>query len=479
MEQNCNNLVIINYEDLLSESSEPLLPLLARAFGSDSDGGADDDGNGNGDGDNSSNTEPTSPPPALGLIAIRGIPSFVETKQKFLPLAHSLVNLPSDYLEENLTDAASFYSSGYSFGKEKLGHKPDISKASFYFNPVTDVPGTAQERKDYPASYPVNKWPEKKNKKRKGENGNGNDNCNDNGNESDSDSNSVEELVPGLKKLGKEMGCLMREVVALLAHHVDNYVVSCTGSGTGTGTGTARPSGYSPTMGREMRHTEKVKGRLLYYFPLDDDGGCASGDGDGDVADDSWIGWHNDSGFFTALAGDMYLDHETGAPLPRKSIDPQAGLYIMDRNGLVTKVDIPEDCMAIQIGECMQIITGGKVVATPHCVRGADPSWTVKYRENDGDRDNDGECDGNDETTNERISKVARISFPCFVDTVPSFPLRVPDTSSRKIVLKSSVGCADKVPPLEGRWKKDGMDFGSFLHDTFAMYYEWSNNKKD
>jgi len=457
MEQN-SNLVIINYEDLLSESSEALAPLLARAFGSDCDDNGD-----NGDSASkttSISTSTSASTSALGLIAIRGIPSFVETKQKFLPLAHSLVHLPSDYLEENLTDAASFYSSGYSHGKEKLGHKPDLSKASFYFNPVTDVPGTAQERKDYPASYPVNKWPEKI---KKGENANENE--------------SVEEMVPGLKKLGKEMGCLMREVVALLAHHVDNYVMSCAGSGSGPGT--ASPSGYNPIMGREMKHTEKVKGRLLYYFPLDDDSGCASGDGDGGGANDSWIGWHNDSGFFTALAGDMYLDHETGAPLPRDSIDPQAGLYIMDRNGLVTKVDIPEDCMAIQIGECMQIITGGKVVATPHCVRGADPSWTTKHRGNDVDEDNDGDGDGNDEITNERISKVARISFPCFVDTVPSFPLRVPDTSNREVVLKSSVGCADKVPPLEGRWKKDGMDFGSFLHDTFAMYYEWSNNKKD
>eukprot|EP01083_Nonionella_stella_P021441 59454_1 len=140
MEQN-SNLVIINYEDLLSESSEALVPLLARAFGSDCD---DND-------DNNISTSASAPAPALGLIAIRGIPSFVETKQKFLPLAHSLVHLPSHYLEENLTDAASFYSSGYSHGKEKLGHKPDVSKASFYFNPVTDVPGTAQERKDYPA----------------------------------------------------------------------------------------------------------------------------------------------------------------------------------------------------------------------------------------------------------------------------------------------------------------------------------------
>eukprot|EP00957_Ditylum_brightwellii_P065271 4950814-Ditylum_brightwellii.AAC.1 len=56
-----------------------------------------------------------------------------------------------------------------------------------------------------------------------------------------------------------------------------------------------------------MKQTEKAKGRLLYYFPLDngevkDDVNNAKDDAD--IAEYSWIGWHNDSGFLTALAGD-------------------------------------------------------------------------------------------------------------------------------------------------------------------------------
>jgi len=37
----------------------------------------------------------------------------------------------------------------------------------------------------------------------------------------------------------------------------------------------------------------------------------------------------------------------------------------------LTKVPIPADCLAFQIGETAQIHSGGLMQATPHCVRGA------------------------------------------------------------------------------------------------------------
>jgi hypothetical protein len=428
-------LVIINYNDLLEQSqnagphtktqlaSSSLSSQLSQAFGSH--------------------------PHALGLIAIRNIPAFLSTKQAFLPLAHKLAHLPPSYLEEHLTDEASMYNAGWSHGKENLASsasadgkvrvRPDLHKASFYFNPITDVPGSEEDRRMYPVSYPVNRWPE-------------------------------EEVLPDLERLGKKLGTLMRDAVAVLANHVDAYVreemeremememVGSHGGGTGSGATTAAAPSYTISMGKEMKVTEKVKGRLLYYFPLnandndneekeDDDDDLAqdqaneSGDSTNDN-EDSWIGWHNDSGFFTALAGDLYVHHDTGRPIPRQYIDPNAGLVVMNRNGDRVKVSIPEDCMAVQIGECLQIVTGGKVVATPHCVRGVDPSW---------DLDVGGVA--NEAEEGQRIkSKVARISFPCFVDTVPSFALKVPDGSSRDAVLASSVeGCA-KVPPLGERF---------------------------
>jgi hypothetical protein len=90
----------------------------------------------------------------------------------------------------------------------------------------------------------------------------------------------------------------------------------------------------------------KAKGRLLYYFPLSEEEVK-------DAGDDSWIGWHNDSGFLTALAGDMYVNDQTGEKV--NCPDPAAGLYVNARDGSAIKIDIPEDCMAVQIGECAQV----------------------------------------------------------------------------------------------------------------------------
>jgi len=36
----------------------------------------------------------------------------------------------------------------------------------------------------------------------------------------------------------------------------------------------------------------------------------------------------------------------------------------------MVKVDIAHDSLGIHVGECLQIISGGLLVATPHCVRG-------------------------------------------------------------------------------------------------------------
>lgn len=47
----------------------------------------------------------------------------------------------------------------------------------------------------------------------------------------------------------------------------------------------------------------------------------------------------------------------------------KSGLYIRTRGGDLTKVSIPTDCLAFQTGEALEIATGGKLAATPHCVR--------------------------------------------------------------------------------------------------------------
>ncbi len=327
-----------------------------------------------------------------GIIAIRNVPGFVEAKQAFFPLAHTLATLPSDLLEATLTDPDSLYNAGWSHGKEKLGDQPDFAKGSFYFNPVTDLPGTEEDRKTYPLSYPKNVWPD----------------------------------IPEFKERATRIGCIMKDAVIALTRHLDTLAQSQK---------TAYPSCF---LYNAMNGTEKVKARLLYYFPLESD--------NSQQKEDSWIGWHNDSGFLTALAGDLYVNHLTGTVV--ECPDPHAGLYVATRRGTF-RVEIPPDCMAVQMGECTQIVSGGVFSATPHCVRGISSSIG---------------------------QPIARISLPCFVDTPPSFPLCVPRGCDFQEVMDASV-TSYRVPPLEKRWTKDGMTFGDFLTKTFSLYYSW--NQKD
>eukprot|EP00518_Triparma_eleuthera_P000794 CAMPEP_0182453986 /NCGR_PEP_ID=MMETSP1319-20130603/808_1 /TAXON_ID=172717 /ORGANISM="Bolidomonas pacifica, Strain RCC208" /LENGTH=327 /DNA_ID=CAMNT_0024651951 /DNA_START=83 /DNA_END=1062 /DNA_ORIENTATION=+ len=291
-------------------------------------------------------------PGGLGVIAIRDIPGFTDAKAALLPQAHTLAHLPQSDLE-NLEDSKSLFNAGWSHGKEKLGDKPDTAKGSFYFNPLTDSPGTQEERDQYPVSYPCNVWP----------------------------TGPMPQLEPAAKALGR----LMHEQVVKLSVHIDKFAAT-------------KVKDYPPMLvSKAMETTEKAKGRLLYYFPLTPEA-AASGSAD------SWIGWHNDSGFLTALAGDMYVDDDTGAEIP--SPDPTAGLYVVDREGESVQVSIPPDCMAVQLGECCQIVTGGSLMATPHCVKGASPSASPGVR-------------------------VSRISHPCFIDTKPDFPLSMPPGRER------------------------------------------------
>jgi hypothetical protein len=165
------------------------------------------------------------------------------------------------------------------------------------------------------------------------------------------------------------------------------------------------------------------------------------------------------------------VSHSTGARIAEEGVDPNAGLYVMDRKSSsqqrILHVPIPYDCCAVQLGECTQIVTGGILVATPHCVRGCN---SVSYPD------------------------VARISLPCFVDTYPGFPLTIPEGISRQQVLQADAYSQDRVPPLALRWKtgfpedepeRDStatppmtpMTFGEFLQETFQMYYTWDPSR--
>lgn len=60
------------------------------------------------------------------------------------------------------------------------------------------------------------------------------------------------------------------------------------------------------------------------------------------------------------------------APPAEVSAPEGAGLYIYPRGKKeAVKVSIPADCLAFQTGEAIELLSRGKLAATPHYVTGA------------------------------------------------------------------------------------------------------------
>ena len=317
-------------------------------------------------------------PEGLGIIAIRGIPEWESMVNSALPFAHKVQALPSETLS-SLEDPGSLYSAGWSFGKEKFGDKPDTKKASFYFNPLCDDPNPPT-REQYPHFMPANLWPRKE--------------------------------LPQVEQHLKRLGSVMNEVTILLAKCIDALK-------------------YGVDIAGEMQSSRMAMARLLYYFPITEAEAvdCAA-------KADGWIGWHNDSGFLTALTPDMYFEHTTGRVVPNPEPDT-AGLWIAARNGTLHRISVPRDCLAIQCGESVQVVTGGKLVATPHCVR--PPVKTPG---------------------------ISRCSMPVFVGVGALFAMTSP--GPREEVFHHSI--KQWVPPLADRWT-GRQNYAEFLGDSFKAYY--------
>lgn len=95
-----------------------------------------------------------------------------------------------------------------------------------------------------------------------------------------------------------------------------------------------------------------------------------------DEVDDSWCGTHIDHSLLTVLCPSMYLFHPTPpsstsaplSPLVIPSPSRSTGLFIKTRAGKVVQASIPEDCVALQTGETVELLTSRRLAATPHFV---------------------------------------------------------------------------------------------------------------
>ncbi|KAG4966746.1 hypothetical protein JHK87_032397 [Glycine soja] len=254
-------------------------------------------------------------PNGLGILSVTDVPGYSSLRRNLLHLAPRLANLPKE-VKEDLEDPHSRYNFGWSHGKEKLeSGKPDILKGSFYANPILDTPTTeASLIQRYPSYCRSNIWPR----------------------------NALPELEVAFKALGK----LIFDIGLMLAYHCDQYVSK--------GMKIHKDEGLESILHRSRCH----KGRLLYYFP------SQQGVPDGNSLS-SWCGWHTDHGSLTGLTCSMFTRDGVEIACP----DSAAGLYIRTRNNQIVKVVYGKDDIAYQIGETTEILSGGYLCATPHCVQ--------------------------------------------------------------------------------------------------------------
>ncbi|MCB9596618.1 MAG: isopenicillin N synthase family oxygenase [Sandaracinaceae bacterium] len=96
--------------------------------------------------------------------------------------------------------------------------------------------------------------------------------------------------------------------------------------------------------------------RLLRYLPLNE------------AQIEQRVLWgeeHTDFNLLTLLPGGRFLDPD-GAPCARP--DEGSGLYLRTRSGEKVRGVAPEGCIVAQVGQQLEILTGGALLATPHVV---------------------------------------------------------------------------------------------------------------
>lgn len=355
-------------------------------------------------------------PTGLGILTVAGIPGLPSARAALLPLAHALNALPAPVLAA-CEDPPSRFNFGYSRGKEVLSDgRPDTAKASFYANPLVDGrPPSAAAAAAFPTVARPNVWPD--------------------------------DALPALRPAFVGLGRLLAGVGVLVARACDAVAARKGGSA-------APPP--SPSLASLIEGGDAAKGRLLYYFPPEEEGE-GEGEGAGAAAAapsasppaDGWCGWHADHGLLTALTRPLYVDATTGVEVEAPEAaaggaegegdDAPPGLYVRRRGAPPTappvRVVIPPGHAAFQAGEAAQVASGGRIVATPHCVRAPR-----------GGTGADGARRG-----------AARATFALFLQPRWDAPLAPPPGVS-----PAAVGVA--------RWRA-GDTFGAFSERTADAYY--------
>jgi isopenicillin N synthase-like dioxygenase len=348
----------------------------------------------------------------LGILTVSGVPDLERLRAALLPLAREFATLP-EAARAQYEDAASFYSVGWSHGKEKLGGgRLDLAKGSFYNNPLHNRPFADPALVEaYPSFAAPNIWPTAH--------------------------------VPAMEGAFMALGQRMVEVGRLVAVQCDTFIAR-------------RCPTYAPPdkLARLLTESRVCKGRLLHYYALPDSAhpdseavAAAPDSTDADFA--GWCGWHNDHGSLTALVQPLYLDEATGgAPAAGATADPTAGLYVRGRRGQLARVRIPDGHVAFQIGETAQVHSGGLLQATPHAVRAPAARGVCRST----------------------FAVFMEPEWGCPMDVPAGVDPRAAQSAEAVAALPPG------VPPLHERWGTAACpfstcDFGQFSEATFKMFY--------
>ena len=225
-----------------------------------------------------------------------------------------------------------------------------------------------------------------------------------------------------------------------------------------------------------------------------------------------WQGWHYDYGLLTALTGPLHTasssnsEDEAAVDVTEAVANGEisAGLVVLqskkDASQQPVLVHIPSDCIAVQLGEAAQILSGGRLAATPHCVMRprSQAMCSIAYGSDDHSRPIDAADDKG--TVNPApaggaagargvcLSTLDRST--CVVFLQPHWEegmtpaLSAPDTTNADVndadggdvqrVLAasaaSSAALEGLVPPLSRRWTP-GASFAQFSKAVTQAYY--------
>mmetsp|Transcript_32162 Transcript_32162/g.88870 ORF Transcript_32162/g.88870 Transcript_32162/m.88870 type:complete len:380 (+) Transcript_32162:93-1232(+) len=257
----------------------------------------------------------------LGVICITGDDSFQarvrRIREDLLPLALALDRLP-DADKAAIAEAGTLNVNNYSRGI-------DGNRSGLYFHPATDTPGDCLPAgiEPEPTFYAQNLWPDA--------------------------------ALPELRPRARDAAPFLVDVGRELALVVDQRLASAI-------------EGYRPRTLVDLAQGAECcnhKCRLICYHEYESETQRKDAKG-------MWAPPHKDTGLFTVLVPGVFFDSDGAQRLPACP-DPEVGLYVRSRRGAITQISAPAgsgECLFFQLGEAMQIVSGGLYHATEHCVRG-------------------------------------------------------------------------------------------------------------